>query len=211
MERQTIIQPMGRYVCSGRISNHVERGSQPSSPALESDEALIRRLRDGDSMAGDVLVKRYYQPLMRYLQRVGGRQAAEELLQQTWLSVLDNADKFDGKVGGGGFKSWLFRIATNKVNDHWRSSGREKVAKEALRLADDWEMPHASHRLEGTEQERKLREAIEQLPDYQRQVVMLRYYSGMKFVEIAQLLGCPLNTALGRMHKALLKLKEMLK
>jgi RNA polymerase sigma-70 factor (ECF subfamily) len=64
--------------------------------------------------------------------------------------------------------------------------------------------------MEGSEQEEKLRRAIEQLPDSQRQVLLLRYYSGMKFVEIADMLGCPLNTALGRMHKAMLKLKQLM-
>ena len=147
---------------------------------------------------------------MRYLQRLTGSQNAEELIQQTWLSVLDNADKFD-VLSGAGFKSWLFRIATNKVNDHWRSHGREKQVKEGLRLVGEEEMPHAGHRIEGTEQERKLRDAIAQLPEGQRQIIMLRYYSGMKFVEIAELLGCPLNTALGRVHKAMRKLKESMK
>ena len=188
----------------------MQRGHFSSTPAVDSDEALVQRLREGESAAGDVLVKRYYQPLMRYLVRLVGAQSAEELLQQTWLSVLDNADKFDVKSGTG-FKSWLFRIATNKVNDHWRSHGREKLVKESLRLVDEEEMPHAGHRLEGTEQEHKLRKAIDQLPEGQRQIIMLRYYSGMKFVEIAELLGCPINTALGRVHKAMQKLKELMK
>ena len=72
------------------------------------------------------------------------------------------------------------------------------------------EAPPAGHRLEGSEQEHKLQRAIEQLPENQRQVLLLRYYSNLKFVEIASMLGCPLNTALGRMHKAMLKLKEMM-
>ena len=170
----------------------------------------MERLRKGDSASGDVLVSRYYQPLLRYLQRLAGNQVADELLQQTWLSVLDHADKFDPNASGGGFKAWVFRIATNKANDLWRSRGREKAAYEGLRLVTDDQMPHAGHRLEGSEQEQKLRNAIEQLPEAQRQVLMLRYYSGMKFVEIADLLGCPLNTALGRVHKAMLKLKELM-
>ena len=64
--------------------------------------------------------------------------------------------------------------------------------------------------MEATEQEEKLRKAIAQLPESQRQVLLLRYYSDMKFVDIANVLGCPLNTALGRMHKAMLKLKELM-
>jgi len=175
------------------------------------DSALILRLRGGDSGAGDALVRKYYQPLVRYLQRlVGNDQVAEEMHQQTWLSVLEHLDRFDPNACAGGFKAWVFRIATNKANDFWRSSGREKVAKAGLKLVVDQEDPAADHRMEGSEMETKLRSAIELLPEPQRQVLVLRYYSNLKFVEIAELLGCPLNTALGRMHKAMIKLKELL-
>ena len=180
-------------------------------PASVADDVLIRRLRDGDGPAGEELVRRYHQPLQRYLQRLcGNDQLAEELHQQAWLSVLEHLGKFDASSGSGGFKAWLFRIATNKANDHWRSHGRERAAKEGLKLVTEGEAPEAGRRLEGSEQEQKLKRAIEQLPEAQRQVLMLRYYANLKFVEIAEMLGCPLNTALGRMHKAMLKLKEMM-
>ena len=185
----------------------------------------MQRLRDGDISAGETLVARYHAPLMRYLQRLVGAEAAEELHQQTWLSVLDHVDRFDpsmaaagaaatGGGGGGsaagGFKAWLFRIATNKANDLWRSRGREKVAKEGLKLVTDQTLPPAGQRLEGTEQDERLRNAIAKLPENQRQVLMLRYYSNLKFVDIAEMLGCPLNTALGRMHKAILRLRQVM-
>jgi RNA polymerase sigma-70 factor (ECF subfamily) len=188
----------------------VQVPSQSGKSAVDSDESLMERLRHGDAVAGDVLVKRYYSALVRYLQRIVGNELAEELLQQTWLSVLDHADKFDPKTAGGGFKAWLFRIATNKANDHWRSRGREKAAHAGLTLVTDATAPHAGHRMEGTEQEQKLMKAIAQLPETQRQVLMLRYYSDMKFVDIAELLGCPLNTALGRVHKAMIRLRELM-
>ncbi len=196
------------------MSSTDRSGPPPAAPASDqspSDEALVELLRGGSSAAGEVLVKRYCQPLLRYLQRiVGSDHLAEELHQQTWLSVLDHIEKFDQSSSSGGFKAWVFRIATNKANDHWRSSGRERNAKDELKLISDDQMPDASHRLEGTEQEQKLRRAIEKLPDAQRQVLMLRYYSNLKFVEIAELMGCPLNTALGRMHKAVLKLRQLM-
>jgi RNA polymerase sigma-70 factor (ECF subfamily) len=183
----------------------------PADATSTRDEELVELLRTGSTSAGEVLVRRYYQPLMRYLQRLAGSDhLAEELHQQTWLSVLDHLDKFDKASASGGFKAWLFRIATNKANDHWRSCGRERTAKEGLRLVTDDQMPHAGHRMEATEQEQKLLRAIEKLPEAQRQVLLLRYYSNLKFVEIAELLGCPLNTALGRMHKAMLKLKQLM-
>ena len=99
----------------------------PAAAASPSDEELVEQLRDGSAAAGETLVKRYFQPLMRYLVRiVGSDHLAEELHQQTWLSVLDHIDRFDIKAGSssGGFKAWLFRIATNKANDHWRGSAR---------------------------------------------------------------------------------------
>ena len=175
------------------------------------DAILVDRLRNGDSAAGETLVNRYAPSLLRYLQRLAGSDhVAEELHQQTWLSVLEHLEMFDSSSSPGGFKAWLFRIATNKANDVWRSRGREQTAKEGLRLVTDSEAPDASARMAGAEQEHKLLRAIEQLPEAQRQVLLLRYYSQMKFVEIADMLGCPLNTALGRMHKAMLKLKQLM-
>jgi RNA polymerase sigma-70 factor, ECF subfamily len=190
------------------------RASSPRYvPAIEtiSDEELLRRLRAGDTPAGEALARRYYPSLLRYLIRIAGsNHLAEELHQQTWLSVLEHIDKFDEKSSSGGFKAWVFRIATNKANDTWRSRGREKVAKAGLKLVTETEAADASDRLHRSQQEERLRQAIDQLPENQRQVLMLRYYSEMKFVDIAQMLGCPLNTALGRMHKAMLKLKELM-
>lgn len=176
-----------------------------------SDVELVQRMREGESAAGETLCRRYHQPLLRYLQRIArSDHAAEELFQQTWLSVLEHLERFDPASSPGGFKAWLFRIATNKANDLWRSRGREKTAKEGLRLVTDQQAPDAAAPLESADQLDRLRKAIDKLPEAQRQVLLLRYYSGMKFVEIAQMLGCPLNTALGRMHKATLKLKAAL-
>ena len=181
-----------QYLSSLTVANVDDRIEMPNHvvktdtlpPVSASDDSLVDLLRGGDLKA-------------------------EELHQQTWLSVLEHIAKFDATAGGG-FKAWLFRIATNKANDHWRSSGRERAAKEGMRLVAENEAPEAGAGLEATEQQEKLRRAIDQLPEAQKQVLLLRYYSNLKFVEIAQMLGCPLNTALGRMHKAMLKLKQLM-
>ena len=175
-----------------------------------SDAALVESLRDGDSAAAEALCRRHHEPLMRYLRRLVGGEAAEELYQQTWLSVLDHIGRFNPGSSAGGFKAWLFRIATNKANDQWRASAREKVARDGLRLLIDPAAPAAGHRAEHAEHAAQLQRALEQLPASQREVLLLRFYSDLKFVEIAEVLGCPLNTALGRVHKAVLKLRKML-
>jgi RNA polymerase sigma-70 factor, ECF subfamily len=183
----------------------------PEDTTPVSDESLVRRLLTGDEWAGEDLARRHCSSLLRYLQRlVRSEQRAEELHQQTWTSVLESLDKFDLTSGAGGFKAWLYRIATNKAHDHWRSQGREKKVKEGLRLITDELAPDAAHRIEGVEAEAKLRAAIELLPDNQKEILLLRYYANLRFVEIAQMLGCPLNTALGRMHKAMIRLRQLL-
>jgi RNA polymerase sigma-70 factor (ECF subfamily) len=188
----------------------IESSVHPEAPAV-SDEELALRLRQGESSAGEALVKRFHAPLMRYLRRLLGNDfLAEEVHQQTWLSVLDHIGRFDPGTSGGGFKAWLFRIATNKANDHWRSRRREKTATEGFMRIVPEDSPAADDRLESTQEQVKLKKAIEQLPEAQKQVLMLRYYGNLKFVEIAEILGCPLNTALGRMHKAVMKLREMM-
>jgi RNA polymerase sigma-70 factor (ECF subfamily) len=186
----------------------VQPGGSSSQPA---DELLVRRLRDGEVAAGEVLVQRYHEPLMRYLRRLArSDHLAEELHQQTWLSVLEHIKKFDAGASGGGFKAWLFRIATNKANDAWRSRGREMAAYAGVSRIAEQQTPDASQPVVTAELTDRLRLALDRLPEPQRQVLLLRYYSGLKFVEIAELLGCPLNTALGRMHKAMLKLKQLM-
>lgn len=176
-----------------------------------SDEMLVQRLRDGQAGAGQALAARYAQALLRYLRSLtSSEHLAEELHQQTWISVLEHIDRFDPKSSPGGFKAWLYRIATNKAHDHWRSAGRERAAISGVGYISDAAGPAAEHRLEGTEEMIKLRQAIESLPENQKQVVMLKYYSGLKFVEIADVLGCPLNTALGRMHKAVARLRQIM-
>ncbi|MDB5327423.1 MAG: DNA-directed polymerase sigma-70 factor [Phycisphaerales bacterium] len=184
--------------------------STPRPADADSDAALVERLRKGDTRAAEALVRRYHSPLMGYLLRLGGQQSvAEELHQQTWLSVLQHVDRFSPSAGGS-FKSWLFRIATNKANDLWRRRRREPAGDAALEFATAPAEDAAHDAVQSAEEAARLRTAIANLPEAQRQVLVMRYYGGLKFTEIAESLGCPLNTALGRMHKALIRLRGML-
>lgn len=187
------------------------------APAALDDGVLVRRLLDGDANAGDALVDRHTAALLGYLRKLCRNDAtAEELHQATWLSVMENLDRFDPVTAtgdGNGFKAWIFRIATNKANDHFRRGRRDrdrrvKIGRDPTLGPPVPEAPNAF--LEHSEQARDLRAAIDALPEAQREVVLLRYFGGLKFIEIAETVGCPLNTALGRMHKAMNKLKAAL-
>ncbi len=175
-----------------------------------TDEALAERLRRGDVQAGEALVERHVDGLLRYLTRLcRNAQLAEELHQQTWLSVLENIERYR-PAAGAGFKSWLYRIATNKANDQWRRRGRDNAVRHQLALVRDEAQRPVATPAEQDENAAALHRALEQLPEPQRQVVVLRYFADLKFNEIAEVVGCPLNTALGRMHKAMIKLRNAL-
>jgi RNA polymerase sigma-70 factor (ECF subfamily) len=208
------LEPVARVARRARVAKHhrpritVPHAQPAVAPA--TDEILVEGLRRGDRQAGEALVEKYCRPLMRYLQRLAGTEAAEELHQQTWLSVLANVDRFATVSPRGSFKAWLFRIATNKTKDRWRSGTREKSAKEGVRRLGAADVVAADLLVDTAEQGEKLERALAQLPEVQRQAVMLRYYSDLKFVDIAHVLGCPLNTALTRVHKALIKLRQLM-
>src|SRR5206468_5511967 len=121
-------QPTGRRIRarpSGNVHNCSPGESTLSLDGKDvSDEQLLDRLRHGDLGAGQTLVERHYMPLMRYLTRLAGSRAADDLHQRTWLSILAHADRFVATGDAGSFRGWLFRIAANKSKDYWRSAAR---------------------------------------------------------------------------------------
>lgn len=187
----------------------------------ESDKELIQRYRKGDVEAFNILIKRYEKPLFNFIYRlIGNRASAEDIFQEVFLRVIKGIARYRHQKK---FASWLYRIANNLIIDTLRKQKREKVISwetkikeskgESLSLKDtipDKKYLPDSH-LEREELRNKLEEAIESLPLEQCQVFILREHSQLPFKEIASLLNCSLNTALGRMHYALKNLRSQLK
>lgn len=200
-------------------SSHADEADDASAvvaagPIAIDDEALVRRLKAGDDAAGEALVRRHHDALWRYARRLCGDEGeADEVVQGAWLSAFEHLGKFDPNGTDGraaSFKAWLFRIVTNKAHDGFRGAGRRRRLEAGLRLVAPEASPHAGVKAEADERAARVRRAIDELPEAQRQVVTMRFFGGLKFVEIAEALGCPLNTALGRMHKATHKLRRAL-
>lgn len=181
---------------------------------------LIARCKKGDQRAYDRLVALYSPRLYGYLLRLVGRpDDAEELLQEVYLRLVRGMERYrhDGQL-----TAYLFRIATNVVRDRYR---RRKVRPrhvsesetggeddEGLGLGDqvsaDDPGPDAS--LRHGERSSALGEALEKLPEEQRQVILLRHFSEMSFGDIADLLECPVGTVLARAHRGLKRLRELM-
>lgn len=173
-----------------------------------ADRALIERCRRGDADAFAELVRPWRRRLMGYLSRACGDAAqADDLHQETLMRVWRGLPAYDDRQR---FGSWLFTIAHHVTVDQARRRAREPehVAPAAIDRAAPAE---AASELMAGELARLLAEAIDQLPEKQRHVFLLRQHGTLKFREIAELTQEPLSTVLGHMSYATDKLQRVVR
>ena len=173
------------------------------------DAELIRSYRAGDPDAFEALVRRYQRPLATYLYRMtGSRAAADDLFQETFLRVLRGLPGYDER---GKFSSWLFGIATNVASDAWRRNRgwREQVTSDPEAVDPD-PAPMPDVEAERRDILEKIESALPEIPLKQRRVFLLRQHTDLTFRKIAELLDEPLNTVLGHMRYATIRLRRAL-
>ncbi|MDE2690602.1 MAG: sigma-70 family RNA polymerase sigma factor [Acidobacteriota bacterium] len=185
--------------------------STDESTGPTEDAEFVRRASAGDGSAFEALVLRYETPLRKLVYGyVLNWEVAEDVAQDAFLVAYRKL----GDLGeSAAFKSWLYRIAINRAHDELRRSARwgkrldRNVGEEALA-----ELPAAG--AESAVESRLLRRALvrelSRLPKSQRTAVVLKDVVGMKYVEIAELLGCPIGTAQIRVHRGRQKLRDRL-
>lgn len=184
-----------------------------------SDEELVEAYLDrSDEDAFRILVERHQERVFGYLMgMVRDRTTASDLLQETYIRVIRALNKDRGSyTRQGKWINWVMRIARNATLDHIRSRKKwSDVSSSDDDSVDYWdqlpgtdlapdELMHLS------QQHDWLTRCIEQLPDEQREVLLLRHEGDLTFREIADLTDCSINTALGRMRYALLNLRKMM-
>ncbi len=187
-------------------------GESASGPADSPEDAqLARRAAAGDQDAFETLVERYETPLRKLVYGyVQDWEVAEDVAQDAFLLAFRKLDRLDEHAA---FKSWLYRIAINRAHDELRRKSRwgrrldRNVGEEALA-----ELPAAGaeSRVESRLLRRALVRALAELPKSQRTAVVLKDVVGMKYVEIAELLGCPIGTAQIRVHRGRRQLRRRL-
>lgn len=169
-----------------------------------SDADLLRRHRAGDPRALPQLMERYEVPLFQFL--VGmlrDHHQAEDALQETFVKALERLETVDEDH----LRGWLFTVAYHQAMLFKR---RQKKVLPNLSLREEGvadEAPGPLSEAEARDEARRLRALVDRLPSAQREVVRQRVYEGKRFREIAEALGCPLNTALARMHDGLKRLR----
>ncbi len=183
------------------------------------DEALVRKAQEGDRAAFGELYDRYRARLFGYLLKLAHDPAlAEDLFQETWMKTLHSIAQFDPNRGG--FKPWLYRIATNTLRDRMRHrSVRQGPELDAFSSEGEGERhidhvasadPDPERQALGRLAKEDVNTAIQALPDGQRAAVLLRFQQGLTFSEIAASLDSPVGTVKAHVHRAVKALRKAL-
>jgi len=184
-----------------------------------SDEDLLERFRRGEAEAFGILVRRYERELYGYLRRyLSDGCLAEDVFQNTFLQVYIKSGQYER---GRPVRPWLYTIATHQAIDAMRRNGRHQAVSldetrmepgegEVAGLLELLESQGPSPVEAATAQERRqqVRAGVDRLPEFLRQVLILAYYQGLKYREIADILSIPVGTVKSRLHAALVKLQE---
>ena len=182
------------------------------------EKAWLDQYRKGDLDGLAQLVEQYRRPLYSFiLKMTEGRSDADEVFQEVWIRAIRKLDAFQEK----NLLGWLFRIAHNLIVDQARRSKSvvhpTSLGSGAGDSRGDWfqSVPSTAQgpasEVAGRDLGRQIQRALTHLPSEQREVFLLRMDGDVPFKEIARIQGVSINTALARMHYAVLKLRDELK
>ena len=177
-----------------------------------SDSQIIERTLGGEPEAFNMLVRRWERQIYGLTLRMLGRdEEAKDATQETFLSAYRNLPKFRGEAK---FSSWIYRIALNICNTKLRSRSKIAISIDEQRETTGFELADGSQDLSSSIQQeqvaRHVRRALQGLPAEMRQVIIMKEYEGLKFSEIAEILGIPLSTVKTRMYTGLSELRKRL-
>lgn len=186
----------------------------------ETDEVLIRRCRRGDERSFDILFERYKARIYTFVLRfVKDPKTAEDVFQETFIRVFRKARHFRQQAK---FSTWLYTIAANLCRDELKKRKRRYIVSLDEPLWDSEHEGRVAARIETTaapsegprlEAEKReigqlLFSAVEELPENARQVIELHMIHGLRYREVAEILGCPIGTVQSRMHNAVQLLRR---
>lgn len=179
-----------------------------------TDQQLIHLYMEGDANALAAVITRYKDKIYTSIfLLVKDKYLAEDIFQDVFIRIIETL-KGGRYTDEGKFSPWAMRIAHNMCVDHFRKIKRTPTIK----TSDDRDIFEVLNFSEsGTDQKMmsaqshdRVRKMVDLLPEDQREVIILRHYANLSFKEIAELTGCSINTALGRMRYGLINLRKMM-
>ncbi len=181
-----------------------------------SDRQLLDAYLSGDQNAVSILIGRHSKRVLDYIRMmVKNNEIADDIFQETFIKVVRFID--EGRyTDNGKFLSWVLRIAHNQVIDYFRQAKQlnnlsESDAGYDILNTRKFAETTVEDKIVMSQVEDNLRKLVEQLPEEQKEVVLMRYFSDLSFKEIAEQTDVSINTALGRMRYALINLRKLVK
>lgn len=194
---------------AGQSPSESFKGGRQEVQGTQQDSRLVqqavRRAKKGDRGALHFLYVRYAQDLHRYVNSfIRDHHEADDIVQDVFAKLITGIDKYEQRDVP--FTAWIMRVARNAALDHMRA--RRAVPTEVLRVTED---DTAGHSQVNVERGRDLRHALEELPDDQREVLVLRHVVGLSPVEIADTLGKTESSIHGLHHRGRRRLRSSLR
>ena len=180
-----------------------------------SDQELIQLFKQGDANGLEDLINRHKDRIFTAIvMLVKDRNLAEDIFQDLFIKIIDTL-RSGNYTDEGKFLPWALRIAHNMCVDHFR---KVKRAPAVVNNSNEYDVFETLNLSEGsaegqiTNQERNetLRRMLDNLPQDQREVIVLRHFANLSFKEIAEKTNCSINTALGRMRYGLMNIRKMM-
>ncbi len=181
---------------------------------LITDAVLVKNYINGDESALSTLINRHKQRIFSFIySKVFDRDISEDIFQDTFIKVIKNL-KLGKYNEEGKFLPWVMRISHNLVIDHFRKTNRMPKFDNSgdfniFSVLGDPAL-NVEKQIIKEQIEFDLRRLIQELPEDQKEVLVMRMYRDMSFKEISERTGVSINTALGRMRYALINLRKVI-
>ena len=210
-DESAMTAPLGRVAAFA--TEPAAGGRAPAASQEPDDASLMVRYRDGDMRAFEILYARHKGALYRYLQRLcRNPEVANDLFQEVWGKVIASRDRYEVRAQ---FNTFLFRIAHNCAVDYFRRAGRQQIGRmedvsELEEALPDTSIAQPDAQASEIEVKASFRQALEALPDEQREAFLLYEETGLSLEEIGRITGVAMETAKSRLRYALKKLRTAL-
>ncbi len=185
-----------------------------SKENLLNDNELVQRFISGDQISLEILIQRHKGRVFSYILLIVRKQElAEDIFQETFIKVIRSLKK--GKyTENGKFVSWVLRISHNLIIDYFRKEKLKGIVSNDSLDVDIFNSQKFSEdtiedQMINTQILSEVKDLIQELPEDQQQVIVMRHYLDLSFKEIAEQTDVSINTALGRMRYALINLRKL--
>jgi RNA polymerase sigma-70 factor (ECF subfamily) len=179
-----------------------------------SDALLVKNYIAGDENSLSILINRHQSKIYGFIySKLSDRDLADDIFQDTFIKVIKTL-KSNSYNEEGKFLPWVMRISHNLIIDYYRKNKKMPLFRETedfsiFSIMSD-NVPNIESQLITSQVESDLRKLIKELPEDQKEVLLMRMYQDLSFKEISELTGVSINTALGRMRYAIMNLRKVI-